>query len=75
MRSFAQQKAGLTRAVRSGSPSKVVEECTRTVREWESQEWADAHKVRRGAWPDAWHRWNIAVSDATKGQIQLDDLR
>lgn len=74
VRTFAQQKAGLTRAVRSGTPSKVVDQCTRTVREWNSPEWAAAHNVRQGAWPDAWHRWNIALRDATKGNMRLDDL-
>lgn len=63
VRTYAQQKAGLTRAAKRGY-NAVLAECTRTVQEWNSQEWADAHRVRRGAWPDDWARWQRALDDA-----------
>lgn len=66
VRTFAQQKAGLTRAVNTGDADKVRAECKRTVSEWESQEWADAHRVRRGAWPDDWARWQRALDDSVR---------
>lgn len=65
IRTFGQQKAALTRAVRSSDPTrKVTAECVRTVREWNSPEWAAAHGVRQGAWPDDWARWQRALDDA-----------
>lgn len=54
MRTYRGQKAALARAITSGDPSRVVAECERTVREWGAC-----------AWPDDWHRWNIAYGDAT----------
>jgi hypothetical protein len=68
-RTYKAQKAGLTRAVNSGSPATVRAEVQRTVDEWNSQEWADTHKVRRGAWPDDWSRWNRALLDMCNTHI------
>jgi hypothetical protein len=75
VRTYAQQKAGLTRAQKKGYEA-VLLECRRTVTEWESQAWADAHRVRRGAWPDDWSRWQRALDDASPQIVgpQLDDL-
>jgi hypothetical protein len=64
VRTFSAQKAGLTRAVRSGDPQKVRAECIRTVREWESNLGQFTH-----GWPDDWHRWNIALRDATGEEL------
>lgn len=82
MRTFSQQKAGLTRAVNRAKKAKdagdselareIVEtECARAVFEWESDEW-----VRPGCWPDDWHRWNIALRDVYPWQctVELTDL-
>lgn len=74
VRTFAQQKAGLTRAVKSGDGRKVEAECRRTVSEWESQEWADRYRVRRGAWPDDWARWQRALDDAVFCGPRLEDF-
>ena len=69
VRKFSQQKAGLTRATKVGEPrsearqAAVSAECRRTVNEWNSDEWAEAHRVRRGAWPDDWARWQRALDD------------
>jgi hypothetical protein len=54
-RTYAQQKAGLTRARNAGDYDKMVAECTRTIAEWSA--------LPHG-WPDDWHRWNIALEDA-----------
>lgn len=51
---FRSQKSGLTRALNSKDPAKVIATCTKTVKEWDET----------GIWPDAWHRWNIALGDA-----------
>lgn len=51
---FSAQKAALTRAIKSGDPQKVIATSRKTVQEWDDN----------GAWPDAWHRWNIALGDA-----------
>ena len=61
------QKAALTRAINSGDPNKVVEACRKAVREWDEC----------GGWPDGWHRWNIALSDALGlwSTTTLEDLR
>jgi hypothetical protein len=67
VRTFAQQKAGLTRAIKKAKATNdgihLERECFRTVAEWESEEWAQAHRVRRGAWPDDWARWQRALDD------------
>lgn len=52
-RTYAQQKAALTRALRSGDSDRVIKECRRTRAEWDAS----------GAWPDDWARWNRALWD------------
>lgn len=47
------QKAALTRATKKGYAA-VLATCQATVKEWNEI----------GAWPDAWHRWQIALDDA-----------
>jgi len=55
VRSYRGQKAGLTRAEKAG-PAAVIAECRRFVAEYDET----------GApWPDDWHRWNIALGDAS----------
>lgn len=71
MRTYAQQKAGLTRAVKSGDAGKVEMECRRALQEWASQGWRDRHGSN--AWPDDWHRWNIALYDARSAHT-MDSL-
>ncbi len=62
------QKAALTRAVKSGDPQRVLAACQKAVSQWNTI----------GAWPDDWHRWNIALSDArwrdASLPIDLQDL-
>jgi len=57
-------KAALTRAVNSKDPIKVVEACWKAVNAWDAI----------GAWPDQWHRWNIALGDAIGWGTSLQDL-
>jgi len=66
VRSRQAQKAGLTRAIKSGQPDRVYEECFRVVDEWEQT-----------YWPDDWMNWQRALDDAVPwGQsVPLDDLR
>lgn len=52
---FRKQKSALTRAINSGDPLKVARAVQKTVKEWEDGDFA---------WPDDWHRWNIAYGDA-----------
>lgn len=71
MRTYAQQKAALTRVLRKEHPSTgdlrraVESECRRTLREWHSEEWRA--KYGSSAWPDDWHRWNRALQDVRSG--------
>lgn len=53
-RLYPKQKAALTRAINAKDPVKVLEACWKAVNEWDQV----------GAWPDGWHRWNIALGDA-----------
>jgi hypothetical protein len=62
MRSYAAQKAGLTRAVNSGNPVKIQSEVIRTITEWENLR----------AWPDDWHRWNVAYNDTLPWYKHVD---
>lgn len=68
MHSYRAQKAGLTRAINTGDPDKLIAEVTRTVQEWDG--W-------RTGWPDDWARWQRALDDALPwySRIQLEDLR
>lgn len=63
-REYPKQKARLTRAVKSGNVERVVTEVKRAVTEWE----------RWGAWPDGWHRWNIAYQDATGDYRDISEV-
>ncbi len=74
VRTFAQQKAGLTRATKNGYTA-VIAECRRTVAEWESPEWATAHHVRQGAWPDDWARWQRALDDGHLAQLRAGGVQ
>jgi hypothetical protein len=56
-------KAALTRAINSGEPLKVEAACRAAVTAWDA--W--------GAWPDNWHRWNIALGDAAHAQRMAAD--
>lgn len=62
---FSAQKAALTRAQNSGDPFKVLAAVKKAVHEW------DTHPDFRGGWPDDWHRWNIALSDAAFAQRRM----
>lgn len=62
-RVYPKQKATLTRALKSGDPTKVHEACIKAVAEWNEI----------GAWPDGWSRWQRALNDAGF-RILLDDL-
>jgi len=53
-RTHRAHKARLTRAINSGDPAKVLDACKLAVAEWNEI----------GAWPDNWHRWNMALYDA-----------
>lgn len=65
---FRRQKGALTRAQNSGDPWKVIAACVKVADEW--------HGL---AWPDDWHRWNIALQDACYALripcTRLEDLR
>lgn len=63
-RLYPKQKAALTRAINSGDPDKVVAACRTAVKQWDEI----------GAWPDEWHRWNIALADACGWGTRLEDL-
>ena len=52
---YRNQKSALTRAINSRDPEKVIAAATKAVKEWEGWSYG---------WPDNWHRWNIALSDA-----------
>lgn len=47
-------KAALTRAKNSGDPVKVLDAVEKAYDRFDAI----------GAWPDDWHTWNIALSDA-----------
>jgi hypothetical protein len=50
---YTAQKSRLTRAINSDNPVAVLTAVEVTLDEWSGK-----------AWPDAWHRWNIALHDA-----------
>lgn len=56
-RTYAGQKAALTRALKHSDPdlrrAAVEKECRRVLREWGN------------AWPDDWSRWQRALDDVT----------
>lgn len=53
-------KSALTRAINSGEPEKVAEACREALLEW--RQW--------GLWPDHWHRWDAALSDAHRQSLR-----
>lgn len=50
---YKRQKTALTRAVNTGDPVKVLEVCEKVLEEWNGK-----------AWPDDWHHWCVALTDA-----------
>lgn len=50
---FTQQKRRLSRAKLTENPVAVLDAVERTLDEWSGK-----------AWPDDWHRWNVALHDA-----------
>lgn len=61
------QRAALTRAVKSDDPERVVLACRNAVREWDAP---------GCLWPDDWSRWQRALDDALPfgQQVSLTDL-
>ena len=63
MTTFRKLRTRLTRAVNSGDPQKVIDECKFAIACWHG--WIDTHPWDRPyAWPDSWHSWNNAYGDA-----------
>ncbi|MEK9736090.1 MAG: hypothetical protein VW239_02050 [Candidatus Nanopelagicales bacterium] len=58
-RTYAAQKSGLTRAINSKDPAKVLAECRRVV----DVDWS-AGSPFTPYWPDDWSRWVRALEDA-----------
>jgi hypothetical protein len=48
-------KSALTRALNSGDPVNVLRAVETALAEWDGK-----------AWPDDWHRWQIALDDAER---------
>jgi hypothetical protein len=64
---YPQQKAALTRALKTGDHAKVRAVCAKAVREWNEV----------GAWPDGWSRWQRALDDSAGWNgphVLLEDL-
>lgn len=59
---FPQQKAALTRAVKSGDVEIVAQACVKAMAEWDEI----------GAWPDDWARWQRALDDMLPWHAQVD---
>lgn len=59
---YRRQKSALTRAVNSGDPLLVLRAVEKALREWEGC-----------AWPDDWHRWNVALRDARYKYVSSDE--
>lgn len=62
-RTYAQQKAALTRALNKPEDVRaaaVLKEAQRAVREWGQ------------AWPDDWSRWQRALSDTRPWDDRID---
>lgn len=64
-----QQKAALTRAIKSGNPEKLVDACKKAIAQWNLD----------GYWPDDWSAWDRALTDARfklggEWPPSLDDL-
>jgi len=58
----SQQKAALTRAIKSKDGEKITAVCRAAVREWNAI----------GAWPDDWSNWQRALNDVTPWHEQFD---
>lgn len=56
LRSYGQQKAALTRALKTGDPQKVIREVQRVKVEWFA-------KYGPRNYPDDWSRWQRALDD------------
>ena len=50
---YRTHKANLTRAINSDNPVEVLRRVERFI-----------ERANATTWPDDWHRWNIALSDA-----------
>jgi hypothetical protein len=61
VRTHAQQKAGLTRAINSGKSERVIKEINRAVEEW-----------NQTYWPDDWADWQRAHDDIFWSQSRLN---
>jgi len=48
------QKRALTLAVKSGDPARIERVTRAAIAVWN----------QIGAWPDDWHRWEVAVNDS-----------
>lgn len=61
-----QQKADLTRAVKTKDPEKVAAVCKTAIEAWDEC----------GAWPDDWSRWQRALNDSLPFHrpVALEDL-
>ena len=76
VRTFAQQKAALTRALKlpeDRRAERVIDETRRVIEEWNSPEWARRHGTSQGAWPDDWARWQRAL-DAVGVYADMEEL-
>lgn len=65
-REHPKQKAALTRAIKTRDARKIMVVCVAAIRAWNEI----------GAWPDDWHRWQVALNDALPWNeaIDLQDL-
>jgi len=63
MRTYAQQKAGLTRAKKAGRDA-LIAECRKVKAEWNAS-----------SWPDDWAAWQRALDDVCAWpSLLLDDV-
>jgi len=66
---YSQQKAALTRAIKSSDPMAVLNACRKAKQEWDAA---------GGAWPDDWSRWQRALDDNAVNyraiRLELEDL-
>ena len=56
------QKAALTRAIKTGNAETIARVCKAAIAEWNAI----------GAWPDDWHRWQVALNDALPWNDSVD---
>lgn len=52
---YRADKTRLTKAVRSGNHRRIIDTVTETFESWDAGDFA---------WPDDWHRWEMARYDA-----------